>query len=168
MDLLSLSGDLGTPVRATVSSFGPLLLARILDLNTTQTSVLSLVFKYCDDQGLPLLDLADLRTTTRSDGTVVGRREALPYFVEVKGVAGRIDRGLKLDSREAGVPACSPRRSSAVATSADAAPPNPLSSPPIWGIPVMEVRCASAVPRSDPAARPAITGGQSTTRRSRS
>jgi Peptidase family M23/Csd3 second domain len=41
----------------------------------------------------------------RSDGTVVGRREALPYFVEVKGVAGRIDHGLKVDSREAGVPA---------------------------------------------------------------
>jgi len=41
----------------------------------------------------------------RADGTVVGRREALPYFVEVKGVAGRIDHGLKVDSREAGVPA---------------------------------------------------------------
>lgn len=40
----------------------------------------------------------------RADGTVVGRREALPYFVEVKGVAGRIERGLKADSREAGVP----------------------------------------------------------------
>lgn len=40
----------------------------------------------------------------RVDGTVVGRREALPYFVEVKGVAGRIERGLKADSREAGVP----------------------------------------------------------------
>jgi DNA helicase HerA-like ATPase len=50
-------------VRATVSSFGPLLLARVLDLNATQTSVLSLVFKYCDDHDLPLLDLADLRTT---------------------------------------------------------------------------------------------------------
>ena len=73
VDLLSLSGDLGTPVRATVSSFGPLLLARILDLNTTQTSVLSLVFKYCDDQGLPLLDLADLRTTLRFLDTDEGR-----------------------------------------------------------------------------------------------
>jgi DNA helicase HerA-like ATPase len=63
VDLLSLSGQLGAPVRATVSSFGPLLLARVLDLNATQTSVLSLVFRYCDDHDLPLLDLADLRTT---------------------------------------------------------------------------------------------------------
>lgn len=40
----------------------------------------------------------------RPDGTVVGRREALPYFVEVKGIAGRIDRGLKQDTMEAGLP----------------------------------------------------------------
>ena len=65
VELLSLSGNLGAQVRATVSSFGPLLLARILDLNATQTSVLSLVFKYCDDHDLPLLDLADLRTTLK-------------------------------------------------------------------------------------------------------
>jgi murein DD-endopeptidase MepM/ murein hydrolase activator NlpD len=49
-------------------------------------------------------DSSLLTLERRSDGTVVGRREALPYFVEVKGVAGRIDRGLKLDSMEAGVP----------------------------------------------------------------
>jgi DNA helicase HerA-like ATPase len=44
-----------------VSSFGPLLLAKVLGLNDTQSSVLSLVFKYCDDKGLLLLDLSDLR-----------------------------------------------------------------------------------------------------------
>jgi DNA helicase HerA-like ATPase len=60
---LSLSGKLGAQVRATVHSFGPLLLGKVLDLNETQTSILSLVFKYCDDNQLPLLDLADLRTT---------------------------------------------------------------------------------------------------------
>ena len=64
-EFLSLSGDLGARVRATVSSFGPLLLAKVLDLNPTQTSVLSLVFKYCDDNELPLLDLADLATTLK-------------------------------------------------------------------------------------------------------
>jgi DNA helicase HerA-like ATPase len=63
VQFLSLSGDLGAPLRATVHSFGPLLLAKVLELNETQTSVLSLVFKYCDDNQLPLLDLADLRTT---------------------------------------------------------------------------------------------------------
>jgi DNA helicase HerA-like ATPase len=60
---LSLSGKLGAQVRATVHSFGPLLLGKVLNLNETQTSILSLVFKYCDDNQLPLLDLADLRTT---------------------------------------------------------------------------------------------------------
>jgi uncharacterized protein len=65
VELLSLSGALGTPVRASVHSFGPLLLGKVLDLNETQTSVLALVFKYCDDNNLPLLDLADLATTLK-------------------------------------------------------------------------------------------------------
>jgi uncharacterized protein len=65
VELLSLSGAQGARVRATVHSFGPLLLGKVLDLNETQTSILSLVFKYCDDNALPLLDLADLRTTLR-------------------------------------------------------------------------------------------------------
>ena len=61
VEFVSLTGKLGVQLRATVSSFGPLLLAKVLGLNETQTSVLSLVFKYCDDQGLPLLDFSDLR-----------------------------------------------------------------------------------------------------------
>jgi DNA helicase HerA-like ATPase len=61
VEFLSLTGAAGTPIRATVSSFGPLLLARALDLNETQQSVLSIVFKFCDDRKLLLLDLADLR-----------------------------------------------------------------------------------------------------------
>jgi hypothetical protein len=51
----------GHPVRATVSDMGPLLLARMLDLNETQQGVLQLVFKIADDNGLLLLDLKDLR-----------------------------------------------------------------------------------------------------------
>ena len=61
VELFSLTGARGAQVRATVSSFGPLLLAKVLELNDTQTSVLSLVFKYCDDRGLELYDFADLR-----------------------------------------------------------------------------------------------------------
>ena len=60
-EFVSLTGKLGVPLRATVSSFGPLLLAKVLSLNETQASVLAMVFKYCDDKGLPLLDFADLR-----------------------------------------------------------------------------------------------------------
>src|SRR5215212_1183609 len=65
VEFLSLSGNLGAQVRATVHSFGPLLLGKVLDLNETQTSILSLVFKYCDDNELPLLDLKDLATTLK-------------------------------------------------------------------------------------------------------
>jgi len=61
VEFLSLSGSKGAQLRATVSSFGPLLLSRVLGLNETQSSVLSLVFKYCDDKGLLLLDFPDLR-----------------------------------------------------------------------------------------------------------
>ena len=60
-EFLSLTGTNGAQLRATVSSFGPLLLSRVLGLNDTQASVLALVFKYCDDKHLPLLDLPDLR-----------------------------------------------------------------------------------------------------------
>jgi hypothetical protein len=65
VDFLSLTGSLGSQVRATVHSFGPLLLGKVLDLNETQTSILALVFKYCDDNDLPLLDLKDLATTLK-------------------------------------------------------------------------------------------------------
>lgn len=54
-------GEQGHPVRATVSDMGPLLLARMLNLNETQQGVLQLVFKIADDNGLLLLDLKDLR-----------------------------------------------------------------------------------------------------------
>lgn len=65
VEYLSLTGRLGAQLRATVSSFGPLLLAKVLGLNETQTSVLTLVFKYCDDKGLLLLDFGDLRAVLR-------------------------------------------------------------------------------------------------------
>ncbi|MBA2381210.1 MAG: DUF853 family protein [Chloroflexi bacterium] len=65
VEFLSLSGAFGAQVRATVHSFGPLLLGKVLGLNETQTSILSLIFKYCDDNDLPLLDLKDLATTLK-------------------------------------------------------------------------------------------------------
>jgi DNA double-strand break repair helicase HerA and related ATPase len=73
LEVVSLSGKKGAHVRASVSSFGPLLLGKVLDLNETQTSILSLVFRYCDDQHLPLLDLADLRTTLKFLGSDDGK-----------------------------------------------------------------------------------------------
>jgi len=65
VEYLSLTGKLGAQVRATVHSFGPLLMGKVLDLNETQTSILALIFKYCDDNSLPLLDLKDLVATLK-------------------------------------------------------------------------------------------------------
>src|SRR3954452_2448910 len=62
VEFLSLGGiGPGVPVRATLSDFGPQLLAKILDANETQEQSLGLVFHYADSKGLPLLDLSDLR-----------------------------------------------------------------------------------------------------------
>lgn len=61
VELMSLSQQNGVRLRATVSEFGPVLLSRILDLNDTQGGVLAIIFKYCDDHHLPLLDLKDLK-----------------------------------------------------------------------------------------------------------
>ncbi|MDZ7261760.1 MAG: DUF853 domain-containing protein [candidate division KSB1 bacterium] len=61
VEFLSLTGQNGVQVRATVSSFGPLLLSKILELNDTQQSSLAMVFKFCDDRKLPLLDFSDLK-----------------------------------------------------------------------------------------------------------
>lgn len=61
-EFLSLgTGGIGVPVRATISSFGPILLSKVLGLNATQESTLGLIFHWADQQGLPLLDLKDLR-----------------------------------------------------------------------------------------------------------
>ena len=65
VEYLSLTGKLGAQVRATVHSFGPMLMGKVLDLNETQTSILALIFKYCDDNSLPLLDLKDLVATLK-------------------------------------------------------------------------------------------------------
>ncbi|WP_316835872.1 helicase HerA-like domain-containing protein [Pedobacter nutrimenti] len=61
IELYSLSGKLGAQMRATVLEFGPTLLSKILDLNDTQTGVLAVIFKYADDNKMPVIDLKDLK-----------------------------------------------------------------------------------------------------------
>jgi uncharacterized protein len=58
-ELMSLSAEKGVRLKATVSEFGPVLLSKILGLNDTQEGVVSMIFKYCDDNQLPVLDLKD-------------------------------------------------------------------------------------------------------------
>lgn len=61
VELMSLSKQNGVRLRATVSEFGPVLFSRILDLNDTQAGVVAVIFKYCDDSQMPLLDLKDIK-----------------------------------------------------------------------------------------------------------
>jgi uncharacterized protein len=86
-------GAQGHPVRATVSDLGPLLLARMLNLNETQAGVLQLVFKVADDQGLLLLDMKDLRAMLQNVGD-----NASTFTTEYGNVSpasiGAIQRGL--------------------------------------------------------------------------
>jgi DNA helicase HerA-like ATPase len=86
-------GAQGHPVRATVSDMGPLLLARLLGLNDTQTGVLQLVFKIADDLGMLLLDLKDLRAMVQHVG-----EHAAEFKTEYGNVSaasiGAIQRGL--------------------------------------------------------------------------
>jgi DNA helicase HerA-like ATPase len=82
VELLSLGGiGPGVPVRATVSDFGPQLLAKVLGANDTQEQSLSLVFHYADEKGLPLLDLSDLRALL----TFLDSKEG---EAELKGIGG--------------------------------------------------------------------------------
>ncbi|MBC6534781.1 helicase HerA-like C-terminal domain-containing protein [Citrobacter amalonaticus] len=66
--LWDIFGEKGHPVRATVSDLGPLLLARLLNLNEVQSGVLNIIFRIADDQGLLLLDFKDLRAITQYIG----------------------------------------------------------------------------------------------------
>jgi uncharacterized protein len=84
VEFVSLTGALGVQLRATVSSFGPLLLGKVLSLNDTQTSVLTMVFKYADDSQLPLLDFADLRAVLQ----FLGSDEGQPALAQYGGMSG--------------------------------------------------------------------------------
>ncbi|MGZ5157555.1 MAG: helicase HerA-like domain-containing protein, partial [Caldimonas sp.] len=83
----------GHPVRATVSDMGPLLLARMLDLNEIQQGVLQLVFKIADDNGLLLLDLKDLRAMLQHVGDNAAQFQTEYGNVSAASI-GAIQRGL--------------------------------------------------------------------------
>lgn len=86
-------GELGHPVRATISDMGPLLLGRMLNLNETQGGVLNLVFKIADDNGMLLLDLKDLRAMLQYVGDNAGEFTTKYGNVSAASV-GAIQRGL--------------------------------------------------------------------------
>ena len=74
VELLSLSSEPGVRLRSTVTEFGPILLSKILGLNETQEGVVSMIFKYCDDERMPLIDLKDFIKVLQYIGNE-GRKE---------------------------------------------------------------------------------------------
>jgi uncharacterized protein len=103
VEFVSLTGALGVQLRATVSSFGPLLLGKVLSLNDTQTSVLTMVFKYADDNKLPLLDFADLRAVLQ----FLSSDEGKPALTQYGGMSGAsvgvlLRKMIELESQGAG------------------------------------------------------------------
>jgi DNA helicase HerA-like ATPase len=74
-ELMTISNEKGVRLRATVSEFGPVLLSKILELNDNQEGAIAIIFKYCDDKGLPLLDLKDLRAALQHIVTGDGKKE---------------------------------------------------------------------------------------------
>lgn len=94
-------GEQGHPVRTTISEMGPLLLARMLGLNDTQTGVLTLTFKIADDNGLLLLDLKDLRATLQHVGD--NARTFKTQYGNISAASiGAIQRGLLTIEQEGG------------------------------------------------------------------
>ncbi|SDG20965.1 hypothetical protein SAMN05216553_106187 [Lentzea fradiae] len=75
------TGGLGVPLRATVTSFGPILLSKVLGLNDTQESTLGLIFHWADSRGLPLLDTKDLRSVIQHLTSDEGKED-------LKGIGG--------------------------------------------------------------------------------
>lgn len=95
VELLNLGGQgIGTPVRATVTDFGPTLLAKVLRLNRTQESSLGLVFHWADTQGLALLDLKDLRAVIQHLISDEGKGDLKDLGGLAKSTAGVILREL--------------------------------------------------------------------------
>ncbi|MBA3587942.1 MAG: DUF853 family protein, partial [Chloroflexi bacterium] len=95
-------GGKGVRLRASVSSFGPILLAKVLDLNDTQQSVLALAFKYADDKQLPLINLEDLRSLLNHLNSDEGKSEMAEYGGIATATAGVIIRKIaELEQQEA-------------------------------------------------------------------
>ncbi len=93
-------GKKGTPVRSTISEMGPQLISRLLDLNETQESIITLVFEFTDNEGMLLVDLNDLRTTLEYLGTN-GKNLGVGFNVSKASVNAILRRLLMLE-REGG------------------------------------------------------------------
>ena len=74
-ELMTISTEKGVRLRATVSEFGPVLFSKILELNENQEGAVAIIFKYCDDKKMPLLDIKDFRATLKYLSEGEGKKE---------------------------------------------------------------------------------------------
>ncbi|MEM8528729.1 MAG: helicase HerA-like domain-containing protein [Bacteroidota bacterium] len=104
VEFLSLSGEKGLRLRATVTEFGATLFSKILNLNDTQSGIVAVVFKYCDDNKLPLLDLDDFKKTLQYI-TNEGKEEVQKEYGRISSASvGAITRKiLELEQQGAGL-----------------------------------------------------------------
>jgi len=86
VEILTISEQKGTRLRATVSEFGPTLLSRILDLTDTQSGIVAILFQYCDDNKLPLLDLKDFKKVLQFS-TQEGKKELEESYGKISTVS---------------------------------------------------------------------------------
>jgi DNA helicase HerA-like ATPase len=94
-ELLTISKEKGVRMRATISEFGPVLLSKILELNDVQSGVVSVIFKYCDDKKMPLLDIKDFRKVCQYIQSDEGKAEVEHAYGLVSGSSvGAIMRNL--------------------------------------------------------------------------
>lgn len=103
VEFLSLSQEKGIRLRATVTEFGPVLFSKMLDLNDTQAGVVALVFKYCDDNGLPLIDLEDLKKTMQYLTSKEGKAEITEAYgaISTTSVGTIMRKIIELEQQEA-------------------------------------------------------------------
>jgi uncharacterized protein len=95
VELMTISDEKGVRLRATVSEFGPVLFSKILELNDNQAGAVAIVFKYCDDRQLPLLDIKDFRSALQHVSAGDGKKEiAEAYGAITSATAGVIMRKL--------------------------------------------------------------------------
>lgn len=103
VELMSISGEKGLRLRATVSEFGPLLISKILELNDNQQGAVTIIFKFCDDHQMPLLDIKDFREVLRFI-TNEGKENIKEYGSVSTATAGVIMRKLlELEQQGGGI-----------------------------------------------------------------
>lgn len=89
-ELMTISNEKGVRLRATVSEFGPTLFSKVLELNENQEGAIAIVFKYCDDKKMPLLDIKDVRAVLQHLASGEGKKEVEQKYGSISSVSSGV------------------------------------------------------------------------------